>query len=153
MDIFAKSHPLSLTLANSLFSSVTSPITNFLNGGDDIWNKSFLKSSLRDPDPTVDLLGVYLEFAVFFLIILVSFRHLIAHPFAKIVLPTKDSSDAKAVSKFGDSACECVNYAVFTFIGMSVCLTSWDWVWPSGEWWSGYADGGEQRGERSVATS
>ncbi|GMH91156.1 hypothetical protein TrVE_jg9668 [Triparma verrucosa] len=139
MSTLAKSHSTSVMLGTSLLASLTSPFQRYSQNQPDIWSKDFLPSSVRDPDPLVDLVGVYLEFALFFLVVLVLFRHLVAHPFARVALPS-DKRDVQSVSKFGDSACECANYMVFTFIGLSVSLTS-SWTWPSSNWWSGYADG------------
>lgn len=129
-----KAHGTTSSLLAALLSSVLTP-------GD----KSHLARSPRDPDPVIDLL-VYLELTLVCLAFLVLFRHLVAHPIARAVLPTlkraartsparAEAAEAERVSKFGDSACEAVNYFIFAVIGVSVVSTS-EWAWPSSSWWA-----------------
>ena len=95
-------------------------------------------SSTLSADPVIDLL-VYAELALACLVVLVIFRHGVAEPIGRLVLPVPPEGQTEAqrtaqVCKFGDSACECANYFLFTVIGCSVVLTS-DWVWaPDGSW-------------------
>ena len=123
-------------LSAALFSSFISPVRRYAAGEADIWDKSFLQSGPIAQDLVVDV-QVYVLFAAICLVLLVLFRHLIAHPLGRAVLPAGKNAEAQ-IRKFGDSACECANYLVFTVLGCSVVLTS-PWIWPSVMWWEGEA--------------
>ena len=136
MDGLLRSGAVTQHLAASMFDSVLSPALRMVRagpGGDGVWDKTHLPSSTVAQDPIIDAL-VYLELTLACLVLLVLFRHCIAQPLARIVLP--GSPTDAAVRKFGDSCVECANYATFTVIGASVVFTS-EWAWPSSSWCEG----------------
>ena len=118
------------------FKSLVTALASSVLRGD----AASIGSSTIAGDGLVDVL-VYLELAAACLVVLVVFRHCVAHPLARVVLPAKadgatEQQRSEQVRKFGDSACEAANYLLFTIVGCSVVFSS-DWVWPSDKWWDG----------------
>ena len=135
----AESWGVTQHLTATMFDSVLSPALRMVRAGPSgggVWDKSHLPSSTVAQDPIVDVL-VYLELTLASLVLLVLFRHTVAQPLGRLVLP--GSPTDAAVRKFGDSCVECANYATFTVIGTSIVFTS-GWAWPSSSWWEGEGD-------------
>ncbi len=86
------------------------------------------KTSTRPDNVNIDI-GIYITYTIICLFIILSLRHLILNPLAKMVVQNE-----RDVGKFGDSGTEFVLYGVFTVVGLS-CLLSEPWLWPSTDWW------------------
>ena len=133
---FTKAWDTTTSLCGALFASITSPAAKLLAGEPDIWDKSFLAESVAAEDAMEDF-SSYLQLAAIFLALFVIFRKAVATPLAYVCLANPTEAEA---TKFADSCIEFTHYFCFTVIGASCALTL-PWIWPSTQWWAGYAEG------------
>jgi len=68
-------------------------------------------------------------------------RFLVINPFIYLFLDRGKKKIQKA--KFTQSCLECMMYGLFVIFGVYI-VPSQEWVWPSANWWIGYADGGHE---------
>lgn len=82
---------------------------------------------------------VLCAFTLAFFIINWGLRLLLVQPFAKHVVKLKGSQAVK----FAQSVMEAIFYGFFAYMGLMV-VPSQEWLWPSAQWWIGFAEGGHE---------
>lgn len=83
---------------------------------------------------------VFCVFALVFFVFNWGFRRIVVATVIKAFMPLIKGT---ALVKFEQSVMEAIFYGVFAIVGVFV-LRSQPWVWPSSQWWDGFAEGGHE---------
>lgn len=83
---------------------------------------------------------VFGVFAIGFFVFNWGFRRLVVQQIITSLMPTMKLTN---LVKFEQSVMEAIFYGLFAIMGVAV-VRSQPWVWPSSQWWDGFAQGGHE---------